>query len=62
MRPLQTYARLASLAQTFGIDKTKFLNLLLVPNAPKDGAYNLGNAVSLSFSPIQPTQLTRVAR
>jgi len=42
----QTYARLASLAESCGINKAKLLDLLLVPNAPKDGAYNLGNAVT----------------
>jgi len=39
----QTYQRLVSLAKEVGIDGDKMMQLLQVPDKPKDDGYNIGN-------------------
>ena len=42
-----TYKRLAKVASSVGINESKFLELLVVPDTPgADGSLNLGNAVT----------------
>lgn len=39
----QTYARLADVAASVGVDKQSILKLLVVPDKPKGDSYNVGN-------------------
>lgn len=48
----ETYARLAGLAGKVGVDEGEVLKRLVVPGEPVEGAYNVGNGVTVDVKTV----------